>query len=62
MGGLQRCDGCGTLTWSVLGRPGDGACPDCGEPLKVERRRPGRRFGRKVVERRDVAPPAQPAK
>jgi hypothetical protein len=68
MGGLVRCDGCGSILWNVLGIGGpDSACPTCGEPLKPERRRPGRKFGRTGAERRDlsspptgVAPPARP--
>jgi predicted nucleic acid-binding Zn ribbon protein len=66
MGGLARCDGCGSILWNVLGR-GDGAapeCPTCGQPMKAERRRPGRRFALKGAERRDaVAPkPVRPAR
>jgi len=61
MGGLVRCDGCGALRWSPL-RPAAGRepaeCQICGEPLKPERRRPGRKFrGGVARERRDVALP-----
>jgi hypothetical protein len=59
---LARCDGCGATRWSLLrAKPGDSTperCEICGEPLKLERRRPGRRFrqagGR---ERRDFRAP-----
>jgi hypothetical protein len=54
------------VSWDVLGlsvasKPAD--CATCGEPLKPERRRPGRRPTKRrfspgvVAERRDVAPP-----
>jgi hypothetical protein len=66
MGGLLRCDGCGTINWDVLGLAAkQSECSSCGEPLKPERRRPGRRassqrFERSPeTERRDLtAPPA----
>lgn len=67
MGAMLRCDGCGSIRWDVLGltTAGKAECATCGEPLKPERRRPGRRassarFQRKLeTERRDVtAPPA----
>jgi hypothetical protein len=66
MGGLLRCDGCGAINWDVLGLAAkQSECATCGEPLKPERRRPGRRvrsarFERKLeAERRDLtAPPA----
>ena len=66
MGGLLRCDGCGAINWDVLGLAAKHSeCATCGEPLKPERRRPGRRatsprFQRKLeTERRDLtAPPA----
>jgi hypothetical protein len=65
MGGLLRCDGCGAIRWDVLGLTAgkQPECSTCGEPLKPERRRPGRRaiagrFERKPdAERRDVAAP-----
>ena len=58
---LVRCDGCGALRWSLLGRPGQRGvqkCEICGEVLKPERRRPGRRFLKEARERRDIRPPA----
>jgi hypothetical protein len=66
MGGLLRCDGCGAINWDVLGlAKKQPECDTCGEPLKPERRRPGRRatarrFERSSErERRDLtAPPA----
>jgi hypothetical protein len=64
MGGLLRCDGCGAINWDVLGLAAKKSdCTTCGEPLKPERRRPGRsaisrRFERgRDGERRDVAAP-----
>ena len=67
MGGLLRCDDCGSVSWDVLGLKSGGApkeCTTCGAELKPERRRPGRRpTSRKfspgaLAERRDaVAPP-----
>jgi rRNA maturation endonuclease Nob1 len=67
MGGMLRCDGCGSIRWDVLNLSSAGktTCSTCGEPLKPERRRPGRRAGTRrfertaAAERRDVtAPPA----
>ena len=65
MGGLLRCDECGSVSWDVLGlaSKGDPECATCGAELKPERRRPGRRpTTRKfspgaLAERRDVVPP-----
>jgi rRNA maturation endonuclease Nob1 len=64
MGGLLRCDGCGAINWDVLGLASKQShCATCGEELKPERRRPGRRamtsrFKRAVdAERRDLAAP-----
>ena len=58
---LARCDGCGNTRWSLLRvKPGDSSperCEICGEPFKIERRRPGRRFGRSGRERRDFRAP-----
>ena len=52
MGGLLRCDGCGTINWDVLGLAAKKSeCATCGEPLKVERRRPGRRAASRRFER-----------
>jgi hypothetical protein len=60
MSALVRCDGCGALRWSLLSKPGSSAsakCDVCGEPLKPERRRPGRRFLKGRSERRDARAP-----
>ena len=65
MGGLLRCDGCGSIRWDVLNLTSGSApeCPTCGEQLKPERRRPGRRASsrrfssRTAAERRDVTAP-----
>jgi hypothetical protein len=64
MGGLLRCDGCGSIRWDVLNLSAAAPeCTNCGEPLKPERRRPGRRPTARrfspgtVAERRDVVPP-----
>ena len=66
MGGMLRCDGCGSVRWDVLGLE-DGKhpeCETCGRPMKPERRHPGRRarrFGGPEGERRNLAAPtAQP--
>ena len=67
MGEMLRCDGCGSIRWDVLGlgsSTGKTTCATCGEPLKPERRRPGRRararrFKRTpAAERRDLTTPA----
>ena len=64
MGGMLRCDGCGSIRWEVLGLEGekDPVCETCGRPLKPERRHPGRRLKRfdgtgPARERRDLAVP-----
>jgi uncharacterized paraquat-inducible protein A len=65
MGGLLRCDGCGATRWDILGlsRAGSTKCDTCGQPLKPERRRPGRRPTKRrfspgaVAERRDAVSP-----
>ena len=58
---LVRCDACGAVRWSLRAKPGDGKtpadCEICGEPLKLERRRPGRRFSKEGRERRDFRGP-----
>jgi hypothetical protein len=61
---MLRCDGCGSIRWDVLNLSAAGKtkCSTCGEPLKPERRRPGRRasarrFERAAAERRDVTAP-----
>ena len=49
--------------WNVLGRGDqDKTCPTCGDELKPERRRPGRRFVEKLGERRDQMAGAQPVR
>jgi hypothetical protein len=60
-----RCEDCGEVRWSILGRATDGtACPACGAPMIEERRRPGRHAAPTPAdaERRDAgrfsAPPA----
>jgi len=61
MGELVRCDSCGHVRWSVLSgadRRDAGTCDVCGEPLSVERRRPGRRMLAGSKERRDFRPAA----
>ncbi len=65
MGGLLRCDGCGATRWDVLGLSHAGAteCETCGQPMKLERRRPGRRPTKRkfspgtLAERRDAVTP-----
>jgi hypothetical protein len=58
---IARCDSCGAIRWSLLrvkpGASARGTCEICGGELKVERRRPGRRFGRAARERRDMQTP-----
>lgn len=51
-----RCDGCGEVRWSILGRPtrDDVECPACGQRMVQERRRPGREARARRVERRGV--------
>ena len=64
MGGMLRCDSCGSIRWAVLGVANGrtAKCETCGEPLKPERRRPGRRARRFDGERRglSVRAPAPP--
>jgi uncharacterized Zn finger protein (UPF0148 family) len=39
----MRCEGCGEVRWSILGRAtGTAKCPACGMAMIEERRRPGR--------------------
>jgi hypothetical protein len=64
MGVLVRCDDCGALSWSLRDVPGSRTpktCTICGSELKLERRRPGRRFRKEGRERRDFRSPANPA-
>jgi uncharacterized paraquat-inducible protein A len=64
MGGLLRCDDCGSVSWDVLGLKGNARseCATCGAELKPERRRPGRRPTKRkfspgtLAERRDTVP------
>ncbi len=62
---IARCDECGAVRWSLLRlKPGTstpGECEVCGAEMKVERRRPGRRFARVARERRDARSPRAPA-
>jgi uncharacterized Zn finger protein (UPF0148 family) len=61
----MRCEECGEVRWSILGRSDDGttACPMCGGTMVEERRHPGRHV-RALKERRDraarVAPGGKP--
>jgi hypothetical protein len=52
------------VRWSILAaaeRPDERLCEACGSPLKVERRRPGRRLSKRAAgERRDFHPVAGP--
>ncbi len=53
------CPGCGETRWQLFTAVLDGlACPLCEEPMRVERRQPGRGDGPVGVERRDAARPA----
>ena len=56
----MRCVSCGEVQWNLRGNAaGDAAqeCRICGADLRVERRRPGRRFGVRLArERRDARP------
>jgi hypothetical protein len=62
---LARCDSCGATRWSLLrvkpGQNAPGTCDICGGELKLERRRPGKRFARSGRERRDLRTPRAPA-
>jgi hypothetical protein len=64
MGELVRCKSCGQVRWSVLkgtGQRDPGVCDVCGEPLALERRRPGRRLLPAAgKERRDFHPLVRP--
>jgi hypothetical protein len=57
-----RCVACGEVQWNlrtlVTGAPRAQECRVCGEELRAERRRPGRRFGSTARERRDTRPGA----
>ena len=63
MAGLVRCVACGEVQWNLrtarTGAPASVECRVCGEELRPERRRPGRRFGARLSrERRDTRPGA----
>lgn len=51
-----RCNECGEVRWSILGRPGerDQECPACGAQMVEERRHPGHRRANAGSERRDA--------
>jgi hypothetical protein len=53
-----RCVSCGEVQWNLRGGAGTDAnqqCRLCSAELRLERRRPGRRFGTRLVrERRDA--------
>ena len=51
----MRCEHCGEVRWSLLGRAKEAACdcPTCGERMTVERRHPGRAKKLLASERRD---------
>jgi hypothetical protein len=51
---MVRCVECGEVQWNLLFARGSGKCRLCGAELKIERRRPGRRFARLKKERRDT--------
>ena len=55
----MRCDDCGEVRWSFLGRfeEVDRTCPVCGAQMSEERRHPGRSSTRwEKDERREHAP------
>jgi hypothetical protein len=47
-----RCDECGEVRWSLLGRfeDVDRSCPACGAQMREERRHPGRSNARFELE------------
>jgi hypothetical protein len=50
----MRCQECGEVRWSILGRAEEiSECPACGGEMVEERRHPGRR-SRARAERRDA--------
>jgi DNA-directed RNA polymerase subunit RPC12/RpoP len=51
-----RCNECGEVRWSILGRSDerDTECPACGTTMVVERRHPGHRRAKAGLERRDA--------
>jgi hypothetical protein len=58
-----RCVACGEVQWNLrtltAAQPTPQECRVCGEELRAERRRPGRRFGSTLArERRDTRPGA----
>lgn len=57
----MRCVACGEVQWNLRAttsrQPAAQECRVCGEELRAERRRPGRRFGSALAaERRDTRP------
>jgi hypothetical protein len=65
MGELVRCVACGEVQWNLRAIEGGGhlpqSCRVCGEDVRVERRRPGRRFDLGLTQERRDAPPAATA-
>lgn len=58
----KRCEECGEVRWSILGRTAQKEpveCPACGAEMTDERRHPGTRSA-EFAERRDAAPTAEP--
>ena len=53
----MRCDPCGSVMWDPLKQANgrEPTCPTCGEPMKPERRRPGRKVRAADAERRELA-------
>jgi hypothetical protein len=51
-----RCEDCGEVRWSILGRDRDEPreCPACGAAMTEERRHPGRAGAPLPSERRDA--------
>lgn len=60
----MRCEECGEVRWSILGRAESRLeCPACGAQMVEERRQPGRSLaGGGGGERRDAAPYATSVK
>ena len=61
-----RCLHCGETRWTLFqpeqGDKADEACPACGGPVVVERRRPGAAPRMQFVERRDLHLPKPPSR
>ena len=58
----KRCESCGEVRWSILGRSEEAVtdCPACGARMVEERRHPGSRARRITSERRDRPETLQP--